>query len=329
MSILKSKSTRIYVAGHRGMVGKSICNQLREKGYNNILTVPSIELDLRNFQAVSKWFNINNPEVVILSAAKVGGIIANNSFPADFLLDNLKIQNNVIENSWKNGVKRLLFLGSSCIYPKFAHQPIDEESLLNGKLEETNQWYAIAKISGLKLCEALRKQYGFDAISLMPTNLYGPGDNFCKENSHVIPSLIRKFSKAVRDNNSEVIAWGTGNPRREFLHVEDLANASLFALENFNPILNELDTNNFLSYLNVGTGMDITIRELVDKIAEIYNFKGNVVWDSSKPDGTPQKKLNISRISELGWKSKITLDIGLTSTINYFEKMFSSQDLRL
>ena len=330
MAILKSKSTKIYVAGHRGMVGRSMCNHLRENGYQNIITATRNELDLRNSEDVNNWFLLNKPEVVVLSAAKVGGILANNSLPADFLLDNLKMQINVIESAWRNGAKRLLFLGSSCIYPKFADQPIDEESLLNGKLEETNQWYAIAKISGIKLCDALRKQYGFDAISLMPTNLYGPGDNFSETNSHVIPALIRRFSEAVRNNKSEVVTWGTGNPRREFLHVDDLSSASLFALENFIPTSNSSDDqDNILSYLNVGTGKDITIKELVQKIAYIYQFRGNIIWDKSKPDGTPQKKLNINRISSMGWKAQISLDSGLISTSKYFDNNFAKQNFRL
>ena len=330
MAILKSKSTKIYVAGHRGMVGRSMCNHLRENGYQNIITATRNELDLRNSEDVNNWFLLNKPEVVVLSAAKVGGILANNSLPADFLLDNLKMQINVIESAWRNGSKRLLFLGSSCIYPKFADQPIDEESLLNGKLEETNQWYAIAKISGIKLCDALRKQYGFDAISLMPTNLYGPGDNFSETNSHVIPALIRRFSEAVRNNKSEVVTWGTGNPRREFLHVDDLSSASLFALENFIPTSNSSDDqDNILSYLNVGTGKDITIKELVQKIAYIYQFRGNIIWDKSKPDGTPQKKLNINRISSMGWKAQISLDSGLISTSKYFDNNFAKPNFRL
>ena len=255
-----------------------------------------------------------NPTVVIIAAAKVGGILANSLYPTQFLLDNLKIQNNLIENSWQTGVKRLLFLGSSCIYPKFAHQPINEESLLTGQLEETNQWYGIAKIAGIKLCDALRKQYNFDAISLMPTNLYGPGDNYHPQNSHVMASFIRKFYEASINSSPTVKCWGTGSPLREFLHVDDLGDAVVFALENWDPSSKNApkdENNNKLTTLNVGTGKDISIKELALKISNLLNYKGKIIWDKSKPDGTPKKLLNIQKIQSLGWDPKISLSEGI------------------
>ncbi len=315
---------RIFVAGAKGMAGTAICKALRQNGYGKyedgkILTPSRQELDLFDFIEVSKWFEINKPTIVILAAAKVGGILANSTKPTEFILENLKIQNNVIENAWKFGVKRLLFLGSSCIYPKHSKQPIKEESLLSGSLETTNSWYAIAKISGIKLCEALRKQHNFDAISLMPTNLYGPNDNYHPLNSHVVPSLIRKFSIAKRDNLSSVTCWGSGLVCRELMHVDDLAEAVIFCLENWFP--SEIDapkdnSGNPLNYLNVGTGKDISIIKLAKIIAEIVEFNGEIFWDKNMPDGTPRKVLDISRLKKLGWKSKIDLSSGLENTIN-------------
>jgi GDP-L-fucose synthase len=253
----------------------------------------------------------------------VGGIQANNSCPADFLLENLKIQTNVIEAAWRSGVRRLLFLGSSCIYPKFAEQPIKEEALLTGQLEPTNEWYAIAKITGLKLCEALRKQHGFDAISLMPTNLYGPGDNYHPENSHVLPALIRRFHEAAEANAPSVSCWGTGTPLREFLHVDDLGEACVFALEQWQPGPEELQ------FLNVGTGVDLTIGALAEAVAEATGYRGEILWDTSKPDGTPRKQLDVSRLAALGWRARIPLAQGLASTVAEFREQLSQQLVRL
>ena len=309
------------------MAGSAICRSLIKNGYGitnggKILKPSRKDLDLLDTNKVREWFKINKPTVVIIAAAKVGGILANSKYPAQFLLDNLKIQNNLIENSWQTGVKRLLFLGSSCIYPKYANQPIKEEALLTGQLEETNHWYAIAKISGIKLCEALRKQYNFDAISLMPTNLYGQGDNYHPQNSHVMASFIRKFYEASENSSPSVTCWGTGEPLREFLHVDDLADAVLFALENWDPssINAPKDQNNIpLNILNVGTGKEISIKELALKISRLFNYKGLIVWDKKKPDGTPRKLLNIKKIKDLGWKPKITLDEGIKAAIESFE----------
>ena len=264
------------------------------------------------------WFRAQRPEVVVLAAAKVGGILANNSHPADFLLDNLNIQNNVIEAAWRHGVRRLLFLGSSCIYPKFAEQPIREESLLTGALEPTNEWYAIAKIAGIQLCRALRIQHGFDAISLMPTNLYGPGDNYHPSHSHVMAALIRRFSEAARSGSDEVVCWGSGSPRREFLHVDDLASAAVFCLERWqhDPSSHEP------AFLNVGTGVDLSIKELATQIAAATGFQGRIAWDSSKPDGTPRKLLDVSRLGAMGWRATIPLAEGLQRVVAELPEVF-------
>ena len=325
MKIIKliDKDNSIFIAGHKGMVGSAIRKRLMQKGYKNLLFADRKELDLRNDLDVKKWFKINKPSVVIIAAAKVGGIFANSEYPAEFLLDNLKIQNNLIENSFIHEVKRLLFLGSSCIYPKFAKQPISEEELLNGYLEKTNEPYALAKICGIKLCQSLRKQYSFDAISLMPTNLYGPGDNYHPKNSHVLPALIRKFSEATLYDYESVTCWGSGNPMREFLHVYDLADACIFSLENWSPSAINAPCDirgDKLNFLNVGMGKDISIRDLAFKIAKACNFKGRIIWDDSKPDGTPRKLLNISRINNLGWSAQIELEDGIKSTIDEFKK---------
>jgi len=325
MKIIKliDKDNSIFIAGHKGMVGSAIRKRLMQKGYKNLLFADRKELDLRNDLDVKKWFKINKPSVVIIAAAKVGGIFANSEYPAEFLLDNLKIQNNLIENSFIHEVKRLLFLGSSCIYPKFAKQPISEEELLNGYLEKTNEPYALAKICGIKLCQSLRKQYSFDAISLMPTNLYGPGDNYHPKNSHVLPALIRKFSEATLYDYESVTCWGSGNPMREFLHVYDLADACIFSLENWSPSAINAPCDirgDKLNFLNVGMGKDISIRDLAFKIAKACNFKGRIIWDDSKPDGTPRKLLNISRINNLGWSAQIELEDGIKSTIDVFKK---------
>ena len=320
MSGLIKADDRFFVAGARGMAGSAICRALQEKGYGDetkggALLIPNRqELDLLNQEAVKAWYQANKPDVVVLAAAKVGGIYANDTYPADFLLENLKIQTNVIEGAWKAGVRRLLFLGSSCIYPKFAEQPIKEESLLTGALEPTNEWYAIAKITGIKLCESLRKQYGFDAISLMPTNLYGPGDNYHPENSHVLPALIRRFHEAKEAGAESVTCWGTGSPMREFLHVDDLGKACVFALENWSALDQDApkeDQGKPLAFLNVGTGVDLTIKELAEQIAAVVGFEGSIEWDTSKPDGTPKKQLEVSRMKGLGWSSRIPLAEGL------------------
>ncbi|MCP9941521.1 GDP-L-fucose synthase [Cyanobium sp. ATX 6E8] len=281
---------------------------------DQILTASRTELDLLDGAAVERWFAANNPTVVVLAAAKVGGIQANSTYPADFLLDNLKIQTHVIETVWRAGVRRLLFLGSSCVYPKFAEQPIREEALLTGEMESTNAWYAIAKITGIKLCEALRRQHGFDAISLMPTNLYGPGDNYHPTNSHVLPALIRRFHEAAEAQAPSVTCWGTGTPLREFLHVDDLGEACVFALERWQPAPEELQ------FLNVGTGLDLSIRELAEAVAAATGFQGEILWDSSKPDGTPKKQLNVSRLAALGWRARIPLADGLASTVALFRQ---------
>ena len=320
---LISKSQKIFIAGGHGMVGKALIRKLNHFGYKNLLVPSRQELDLTNNQSVFKWYEKHRPEIVVLAAAKVGGIFANNAYPSDFLLSNLKIQNNVIEGAWQNDVQRFLFLGSSCIYPKFSEQPIKEESLLKSSLESTNQWYAIAKISGLKLCQALRIQYGFDAISLMPTNLYGKGDNYHKTNSHVLPALIDRFHFHKIDKQNSIICWGSGNPRREFMHVDDLADAVIFALEKWNP--NDKDApsdelGNPLTWLNVGTGNDISIKELAYLIKELTSFKGEIIWDKNKPDGTFQKLLDVSKLNKLGWKSKIELEKGLQITYEDYKK---------
>ena len=320
---------RIFIAGATGMAGKAISRTLLKKGYGDInkggllLTPSRKELDLTDIISLKKWLKINKPTIIILAAAKVGGIVANNIQPASFLLENLKIQTNVIESAWSFGIKRLLFLGSSCIYPKYAKQPIREESLLTGELEPTNEGYAIAKISGIKLCEFLRLQYGFDAISLMPTNLYGPGDNYHPTHSHVMASLIRKFTEAKENNLDSVTCWGSGSPLREFMHVDDLGDAAVFVLENWHPsLINGAPLNDNgtpLTYLNVGTGLDISIKNLAEKISHHTNFTGKIIWDKSKPDGTPKKLLNINRILKMGWEPKISLDKGILETISSFK----------
>ncbi|MFU8885006.1 MAG: GDP-L-fucose synthase family protein [Cyanobacteriota bacterium] len=321
MPALITPADRIFVAGHRGMAGSAICRALQRAGYPQILTASRAELELLDAGAVQRWFAEHQPTVVVLAAAKVGGIQANNNYPADFLLENLKIQTNVIETAWRSGVRRLLFLGSSCIYPKFAEQPIREEALLTGPLEPTNAWYAIAKITGIKLCEALRKQHGFDAISLMPTNLYGPGDNYHPENSHVLPALIRRFHEAAQAKAPSVTCWGTGTPLREFLHVDDLGEACVFALERWDPQASAAPMTRDgvpLTWLNVGTGVDLSIRELAEQVAAATGFRGTIQWDASKPDGTPKKQLDVSRLAVLGWRARISLAEGLASTVAGF-----------
>ena len=321
---LTDENQRIFIAGATGMVGSSIkraiSRKIKTRGNNNVvlLTPSREELNLLDSTLVKNWLSKKKPTIVILCAARVGGILANSKYPTNFLLENIKIQTNVIESSFACGVKRLLFFGSSCIYPKHASQPISEEELLGGYLEKTNECYAIAKIAGIKLCEALRNEVKFDAISLMPTNLYGPNDNYHPINSHVVASLIRKFLIAKRDKLPSVSCWGSGKVYREFMHVDDLAEAAIFCLENWFPSKVTAPKDKFgneLSYLNVGTGNDITIKELANKIALITNYEGEIHWDNSMPDGTPRKVLDVSRLMNLGWDPKINLDYGLAETI--------------
>ena len=298
------------MAGHRGMVGSAIVRKLQAEGYTNILTKTSSELDLMNQADVNAFFASNKPEYVFLAAAKVGGIHANNVYRAEFLYNNLMIESNIIHAAYSNNVTKLLFLGSSCIYPKLAEQPLREESLLTGELEPTNEPYAIAKIAGIKLCEAYRDQYGCNFISAMPTNLYGPNDNYDLNNSHVLPALIRKFHTAKINGDAGVPAWGTGSPRREFLHVDDLAEACLFLMLNYNGKM----------FVNVGSGEDITIRELAETVKDIVGFKGEIAWDSSKPDGTPRKLMDVSRIQSMGWKHAIELNEGIAAVYQEFQQ---------
>ena len=313
------------------MVGSSLVRKFKEMGYHNLVFASKEVLDLRDSNKVKNWFNENKPDITIIAAAKVGGILANDSYPYEFLLDNIKIQNNLIENSFENNVKRLLFLGSSCIYPKLAKQPIQEEELLSGTLEKTNEWYALAKISGIKLCDALRKQFDFDAISLMPTNLYGQNDYYDSNKSHVIPALIKKIHEAKINNLDQVVCWGSGEPKREFLYVDDLASACIFALEKWDPKSENAprkNNNDVLSYLNVGTGIDIKIKSLVSFIAEKIGFNGEIKWDKDKPDGTPRKLLDVSRLNKLGWRPEITFQDGIDRTINFYYKELEDKVLR-
>ncbi|WP_304343813.1 GDP-L-fucose synthase [Chryseobacterium koreense] len=304
------KLKKIYVAGHNGMVGSAIWKSLEKRGYSNLVGKTSRELDLRNQGEVKNFFREEKPEVVIDAAARVGGILANNNFPYQFLMENMLIQNNLIDEAHQNNVEKFIFLGSSCIYPKLAQQPLKEEYLLTGTLEPTNEWYAIAKISGVKACEAIRKQFGKDFVSLMPTNLYGPRDNFDLETSHVLPAMIRKFDDARNRGNEPVSLWGSGAPMREFLYVDDLAEAVLFAVEN------KLSENLY----NVGTGKDITIRELAETIQKITGHTGEIIWDSSKPDGTPRKLMDVSKLSKMGWSYKTDLKEGIEKTYQWFKE---------
>ncbi len=328
---LIDKEDKIFIAGASGMVGSAIKRKLNQYGYKNLKCPDRSQLDLANSELVLDWFKQNKPNIIILAAARVGGIYANNSYPVNFLLDNIKIQTNVIESAWKTNANRLLFLGSSCIYPKYSSQPIQEEELLKGALEKTNEWYALAKITGIKLCQALRKQYGFDAISLMPTNLYGPGDNYNQLNSHVLPALIDRFHSHKINNKNHIECWGSGEPRREFMHVDDLAEASIFALEKWNPDKSNAPLDNSgesLNWLNVGTGKDIRIKDLAAMIAEITSYSGEIVWDKTKPDGTYQKLLNVSKINKLGWSSQINLLDGLQNTYENYKKELNENKLR-
>ena len=330
MNLIK-KTDRIFIAGHNGMVGNSIKKKLKEFSYKNLLIPGRKELDLLDNKSVENWFKENKPEVVILAAAKVGGIEANSKYPADFIFENLKIQTNVIENSWKHNTKRFIFLGSSCIYPKFAEQPIKENYLLTGKLENTNEPYAISKIAGIKLCASLKTQYGFDAISLMPTNLYGPGDNYHSLNSHVMPSLIKKFHDAKMYNEPCVTCWGSGSPKREFLHVDDIAEAVIFVLEKVssdNKYLFEEDLK-YTGVLNIGIGEDISIKKLAELIASNFEYRGDIYWDDTKPDGTPRKLLDVSLINKLGWNAKIDIESGIRLTIESFKNELREKTIRI
>ena len=328
--MLISKDSKIFIAGHSGMVGSAMKRNLINKGYKNLLCPNKKELDLLNYYQVHDWFKINSPDVVILAAAKVGGIIANSKYTADFILENLKIQTNVIESAWKYKVKRFLFLGSSCIYPKLAKQPLKEEYLLAGKLEKTNESYAIAKIAGIKLCNALKTQYEFDAISLMPTNLYGKGDNYHPTNSHVLPAMISKFYEAKNKGLKKVDCFGTGSPKREFLFVDDLAEASIFVLENISKDNENLydDFGNFCGILNVGVGLEISIKELANLTASIVGYKGEIIWDISKPDGTPRKLLDVSKLNKMGWSAKTNLEKGIKLTLKSYIDELKSKNIR-
>ena len=308
-----NKNIKIYIAGHRGMVGSAIWRNLESKGYTNIIGRTSSELDLRNQQAVNDFYQAEKPEVVIDAAARVGGILANNDFPFQFLMENMQIQNNLIDAAHRFDVKKFIFLGSSCIYPKLAPQPLKEDYLLTGSLEPTNEWYAIAKISGVKACEAIRKQFGKDFVSLLPTNLYGSHDNFDLKSSHVLPAMIRKFHEAKMKSehtgvSEHVELWGSGTPMREFLHVDDMADAVVYAFEN------QLSENLY----NIGTGSDLTIKELAELVQKTVGHKGNIIWDSSKPDGTPRKLMDVSKMTKSGWKAKISLEEGIRETYVWF-----------
>ncbi|WP_349682085.1 GDP-L-fucose synthase [Methanosarcina sp. UBA5] len=306
------KKSKIYLAGHRGLVGSALKRRLESKGYSNLIFRTHRELDLTKQQAVNEFFEREKPEYVFLAAAKVGGILANNTYPAEFIYENLMIEANIIHASYRYGVKKLLFLGSSCIYPKLAPQPLKEEYLLTGSLEETNEAYAIAKIAGIRLCKHYNQQYGTNFISVMPTNLYGPNDNFDLETSHVMPALIRKFHEAKVKNEPEVVIWGTGKPLREFMHVDDMADACVYLMENFN-------IDDIGEFVNIGVGKDITIGELSELIKEIVGFEGEIKKDLSKPDGTPQKLLDITKLSSLGWKAKISLKDGIEQTYEWYQ----------
>jgi GDP-L-fucose synthase len=313
----KYLNKKIYVAGHTGMVGSAITNELRNRGYNNLILKNYPGLDLIKQDEVEKFFEVEKPEIVIVAAAKVGGILANNTYRAEFIYDNLMIEANIIHNANKAGVEKLIFLGSSCIYPKLAPQPLKEEYLLSDYLEFTNEPYAVAKIAGIKLCENYYRQYGCNFYSVMPTNMYGPNDNFDLNTSHVLPALIRKFHEAKEKTKSEVVIWGSGNPLREFLFVEDLADAILFLMEKINA--KDLYEQG-ISHLNIGTGKDLTINDLAQLIADIIGFKGKIIHDSSKPDGTPRKLLDVSRLNSLGWKYKTELRDGIVKTYEHFKK---------
>ncbi len=311
------KQDKIYIAGHRGMVGSAIMRRLQQDGFDNIITRSSSELDLRNQEAVARFFSEDRPDYVFLAAAKVGGIVANNTYRAEFIYENLMIEANIIHYAYKSGVKKLMFLGSSCIYPKMAPQPLTEASLLTGLLEETNEPYAIAKIAGIKMCDAYRSQYGCNFISVMPTNLYGPNDNYDLKNSHVLPALIRKFYEAKKEGSADVTVWGSGTPKREFLYADDLADACVYLMQNYNEH----------GLVNVGVGEDLTIKELAEMVKDITGFKGNIVFDSTKPDGTPRKLMDVSKLHSFGWKHKISLREGIQKAFADFLQKHKQTEL--
>ena len=315
-----NKNSKIYIAGHRGMVGSAVWRALVNKGYNNLIGQTSKELDLKNQEAVFSFLEKEKPDAIIDAAARVGGILANNDYPYQFIMENMQIQNSLIDGALKNGIEKFIFLGSSCIYPKFAAQPLKEEYLLTDALEPTNEWYAIAKITGVKACQAIRKQFGKDYVSLMPTNLYGYYDNFDLQTSHVLPAMIRKFHEAKQNDNADVTLWGSGTPMREFLFVDDMAEAVLYALENELP-----------EYLyNVGSGKDITIKELAETIQKVIGHKGNIVWDSDKPDGTPRKLMDVSKMKSIGWEYSTELEEGIRKTYAWFlENIEDFKELKL
>lgn len=308
------RNAKIYVAGHRGMVGSAIWRALEKKGYGNLIGHTHTELDLQNQQAVAEFYRAEKPEYVFVAAAKVGGILANSTQPAEFLYSNLQIQNNLIHGAYKSGVKKLLFLGSSCIYPKLADQPLKAESLLTGPLEPTNEWYAVAKIAGIKLCQAYQRQYGCDFISAMPTNMYGPNDNYDLESSHVLPALIRKFHEAKVSNAPSVPCWGTGSPLREFLYADDLGRACVFLMENYSEE----------QFINVGSGSELSIKDLAERVGKVIGFEGEIAWDTSKPDGTPRKLMDSSRLFALGWQPEVDLESGIKLAYEDFKKRHAS-----
>jgi len=318
--IMITKSTKIYIAGHRGMVGSAVWRALESKGYTNLIGKTSSELDLINQQTINEFYSLEKPEVVIDAAAKVGGILANNDFPYQFLMENMQIQNNLIDGAYKSGIEKFIFLGSSCIYPKFAQQPLKEEYLLTDSLEPTNEWYALAKITGVKACQAIRRQYNKYYVSLMPTNLYGSFDNFDLESSHVLPAMLRKFHEAKENNHSDVTLWGSGTPMREFLFVDDMAEAVVFALE-----------NNLPEYLyNIGTGKDITIKKIAETIQKVTGHQGDIIWDSSKPDGTPRKLMDVSKMKAMGWQYSTELEDGIQTTYRWFlENINTIKEIKL
>ena len=318
------KDSKIYIAGHRGLVGSAIIRQLESRGFNNLITRTHSELDLTNQSEVQAFFQDQNPDYVILAAAKVGGIHANSTYPAEFIYENMMIEANVIDAAYRNGVERLLFLGSTCIYPKAVQQPMREDALLTGVLEPTNEPYALAKIAGIKLCESYNRQYGTNFRSVMPTNLYGINDNFHPENSHVIPALMRRFHEAKLNNDSEVMVWGSGNAMREFLYVDDMAAASLFVLELDDDIYRS-NTKPMLSHINVGTGVDVTIREMAETMKRVVGFKGELKFDASKPDGAPRKLIDVSRLISMGWRYSVDLEDGLKKTYTWYLKNEESQ----
>ena len=313
-----NKHSKIFIAGHNGLAGSAIFRLLKKEGYQNILTEDKFNLNLKDKVSVENWFYKNKPEYVFLAAAKVGGIYANDTHPAEFIYDNLEIQNNVINSSYLNNVKKLLFMGSICIYPKFAPEPVNEKSLLSGDLEPTNEWYAIAKIAGIKMCQAYRKQYGCNFISAMPCNLYGINDNFHSMNSHVLPALIKRFHEAKLNNLPSVTCWGTGSPRREFLNSDDLATALLFLMLNYND----------KEIINIGYGEDVAIKELTEMIKKVSNYEGSISWDTSKPDGTPKRLLDVKKLFDLGWRPKINLEEGLATTYKWYQENYKNNNIR-